>query len=279
MTSEISSKTLGILAGNGTFPETLIASARKSCPGIRIIVCGFPNETKPELEDLADEFEWFRLGQLSKPLAFLKKHGVTELMMAGGIAPKNLFDLRPDMRALYIFATLKERNAETIFGAIADFLANEGIRLLSSTTYMEDSIPRPGHICGPKLKKRRFADIELGVKVARQMCLLYVGQCVCVRHGTVLSVEAFESTNDCLARGGKIGKGEDVTAIKLCKFDQDMRFDAPCVGAQTIESCHQTGVSAFVVYSEKTIVLEKEKVKELCEKYNVTLYAVEPVQG
>ena len=276
MSIPVETKVLGIIAGNGTFPETLIAAARKNCPGIRIIVCGFPNETKPELAELADEFEWFRLGQLTKPLAFFKKHGVTELMMAGGIAPKNLFDLRPDMRALIILAKLKERNAETMFSAIADFMEANGIKLLLSTTFMEDHIPAPGHIFGPQLKKRRFSDIDLGVKVASEMCRLYVGQCVCVRNGTVLSVEAFESTNDCLMRGGQIGKGKDVTAIKLCKLNQDMRFDAPCVGAQTLESCHSAGISAFVVYSEKTIILEKEKVEHLCDKYGITLYAVDP---
>lgn len=276
MSSTSCPKVLGIIAGNGTFPETLINAARKQNPGIKIVVCAFPNETKPELAEIADELEWFRLGQLSKPLAFFKKHGVTELMMAGGIAPKNLFELRPDMRALIILAKLKERNAETIFTAIANYMEENGIKLQLSTTYMEDHIPSPGHIYGPKLKKRRFADVNLGVRIAKEMCRLYVGQCVCVRHGTVLSVEAFESTNDCLMRGGQIGKGKDVSAIKLCKMDQDMRFDAPCVGAQTIESCHNAGISAFVVYSEKTIILEKEKVEELCDKYGITLYAVAP---
>lgn len=276
MSTYPSPSVLGIIAGNGTFPETLIAAARKQSHGIRIVVCGFPNETKPELAELADEFEWFRLGQISKPLAFFKKHGVTEMMMAGGIAPKNLFDLRPDMRALILLSRLKERNAETMFGAIAGYMEENGIKLLLSTSFMEDHIPQPGHIYGPNLKKRRFADVELGVKVSGEMCRLYVGQCVCVRHGTILAVEAFESTNDCLSRGGAIGKGKDVTAVKLCKLDQDMRFDAPCVGAQTIESCHTAGISAFVVYSDKTIILEKEKVKDLCEKYGITLYAVAP---
>ncbi len=267
---------LGILAGNGTFPETLIASARKHCPGIKIVVCGFPNETRPEVADMADVFEWFRVGQLSKPLAFFRKHGVSEAMMAGGIAPRNLFDLRPDMRALIILAKLKQRNAETLFTAIADYMEENGVKLLPSTTYMEDYIPSPGLVFGPSLKKRRLDDVELGVKVAREVCRLYVGQCVCVRHGTVLSVEAFESTNDCLKRGGQIGKGKDVTAVKLCKFEQDMRFDAPCVGAATIEVCREAGISAFVVYSGKTLILEKEEVKRLCEEYGITLLAVAP---
>ncbi|MEG2248123.1 MAG: UDP-2,3-diacylglucosamine diphosphatase LpxI, partial [Akkermansia sp.] len=231
MDSITPTKTLGIFAGNGTFPQTLIKAARSQVPGIRIIVGGFYNETLPGVAQDADEYEEFRLGQLSKPAAFFKKHGVTEVMMAGGIAPKNLFELRPDMKALLMLAKMKERNAETLFTGIADFLEANGLHVILSTTYMDDYIPQAGHIYGPKLKKRRFDDIDLGVRMAAEMCRLYIGQCVCVRHGTILSVEAFDGTNDCLARGGRIGQGKDVTAIKLCKLDQDMRFDAPCVGA------------------------------------------------
>lgn len=275
MTIQLEHNVLGIIAGNGTFPETLIQSARKHIPDIKIVVCGFVNETKLEVEALADEFSWFKVGQLSKPLAFLKKHNVKEIMMAGGIAPKNLFDMRPDLTTLMILAKLKQRNAETMFKAIAQYLEDNGMKLLLSTTFMDDNIPQAGHIFGPKLKDRRSSDVEIGVSIAKEMCRLYVGQCVTVRHGTILSVEAFESTNDCLMRGGIMGKGKDVTAVKLCKLDQDMRFDAPCVGAQTIESCHNAGVSAFVVYADKTLILEKEKVKELCDKYKITLMAVE----
>ena len=266
---------LGIIAGNGTFPETLIQAAKKKIPHLKVVVAGFVNETKPDVEGLADEFEWFRVGQLSKPLAFFKKHGVENVMMAGGIAPKNLFDMRPDLKALMLLAKLKKRNAETLFTAIADFMEDNGVHVLLSTSFMEDHIPSPGHIYGPKLKERRLSDVALGVEMSKEMCRLYIGQCVTVRHGTVLSVEAFESTNDCLQRGGSMGKGKDVTAVKLCKLDQDMRFDAPCVGAQTIESCHNAGVSAFVVYADKTLILEKEQVAHLCDKYDITLMAVE----
>ncbi len=280
MNETVPTDTLGILAGNGTFPVTLIQAARQQSPGIKIVVCGFPGETDSSVADAADIYQEFKLGQLSKPVEFFKKNGVDKVMMAGGIVPTSLFDLRPDMKALFILAKMKKRNAETLFSAIADFLEENGIRVLLSTTYMDEHIARAGHIFGPELKKRRLGDVELGCEIAAEMCRLYVGQCVCVRHGTILSVEAFDGTNDCLMRGGRIGKGKDVTAVKLCKLDQDMRFDAPCVGAGTIESCHKAGVSAFVVYADKTLVLEKEKVKRLCSEYGITLLAVPfPTEG
>ena len=238
---------IGIVAGSGVYPETFIAAARAQSPGVKLVVAAFHNETKPELATLADATEWFRVAQLGKMIRFFRREGVTEAVMMGQISPKNLFDMRPDLRVLMILARLKERNAETLFGAVADELAKEGITVLSATTFLDDLLPGPGHVCGPPLKKRQLADAEFGFRIAKQTSSMDIGQSVVVRHGTVLAVEAFEGTNACIRRGGELGRGKDALLVKVSKPNQDFRFDVPVVGPQTIETCASAGVTAIAI--------------------------------
>jgi DUF1009 family protein len=140
---------LGIIAGNGVYPFLIARAARQS--GVAAIhVAAFENETQPELADHADSIEWMRVGQLSRLMRFFEKTGVRRAIMAGQIAPKNLFDLRPDFRVLTILGSLKRRNAETLFGAVGDELAKIGVDLLPATTYLEESLANEGLIAGPK---------------------------------------------------------------------------------------------------------------------------------
>jgi DUF1009 family protein len=269
-----SPRTIGIIAGSGVYPETFIAAARRESPGVRLVLCGFPGETKPELEALVDATEWVRVGQLSKPIKFFLREGATEVVMMGQISPKNLFELRTDLRALMMFARIKQRNAETIFGAIAGELAKDGITVLPATTFLEDHLPGPGHVCGPVFKKRQLADADFGFRIAKQTSALDIGQSVVVRHGTVLAAEAFEGTNACIRRGGELGRGKDVLLVKVSKPNQDFRFDVPVVGPQTIETCAAAGVGGIAIEAGKTLLLDKERVAELCVKHQIGIHAV-----
>jgi DUF1009 family protein len=273
-TSPTSSRTIGIIAGSGVYPETFIAAARRHSPGVRLVMCAFPGETRPELEKLVDATEWIRIGQLSKPIKFFCREGATEVVMMGQIAPKNLYELRTDLRALMMFARLKERNAETIFGAISDELAKDGITVLPATTFLEDHLPGPGPVCGPVFKKRQLADAEFGFRIAKQTSALDIGQSVVVRHGTVLAAEAFEGTNGCIKRGGELGRGKDVLLVKVSKPKQDFRFDVPVIGPQTIETCAAAGVGGIAIEAGKTLLLEKDLVAELCTKLQIGIHAV-----
>lgn len=266
---------IGIIAGNGVYPETFIEAARRKSPGIRLVMAAFENETKPELASRVDATEWFRVGQLGKLIRFFKKQGATESIMVGQIAPKNLFDLRPDLRTLMLLARVKERNAETLFGAIGDELGKDGITLLPATTFLEDLLPPPGPVCGPALKKRQLDDAAFGYRIAKESSRLDIGQSVVVRHGTVLAVEAFEGTNACIRRGGELGRGKDVMLVKVSKQNQDFRFDVPVIGPHTIETCVEAGVSAIVVEARRTLVLEKDRVAQLCSEHGVGVHAVE----
>ncbi len=260
---------IGIIAGNGIYPETFIAAARKA--GVsRLIACAFENETKPDLASKVDAIEWVRVGQLSRMIRFFRKESVTECVMVGQIAPKNLFDLRPDFRTLLMLAKLKRRNAETLFGAIGDELKKEGITLLPATTFLEDQMPKAGHIAGPAPKKRRLEDAAFGFAIAKESSRLDIGQTVVVKNGTVLAVEAFEGTNDCIRRGGALGKG-GATMVKVSKPAQDMRFDVPVLGPETIRVAAEAGVDLIAVEAGKTLLLGREELENLCAKHRVSL--------
>lgn len=270
---------IGIIAGSGVYPATFIAAARRQCPGVKLVVAAFHGETDPDLADQADATEWFRVAQLGKMIRFFRSEGVTEAVMMGQISPKNLFDLRPDLRVLLILARVKERNAETLFGAIADELGKEGIEVLSATTFLDDHLPAAGHVCGPTFGKRQLADADFGFRIAKETSAHDIGQSVVVRHGTVLAVEAFEGTNACIRRGGELGRGKDVMLVKVSKPNQDFRFDVPVVGPQTLETCAAAGVRGITIEAKRTLLLEKEKVAELCAKHQIGIHALDGAAG
>ena len=267
-------RTIGIIAGSGVYPETFLAAARRQAPGVRLVVAAFHGETKPELAAQADAIEWFRVAQLGKVLRYFRRERVGEAVMMGQISPKKLFDMRPDLRVLIILARLKERNAETLFGAIVEELAKEGIVVLPATTFLDDHLPGPGHVCGPPFTQRQLGDAEFGFRIAKHTSALDIGQSVVVRHGTVLAVEAFEGTNACIQRGGELGHGKDVMLIKVSKPDQDFRFDVPVIGPHTIETCAAAGVGAITLEAGKTLLLEKELVAELCDHHKIGIRAM-----
>ncbi len=263
---------LGIIAGNGAYPATMAAAARRA--GVRrLVAAAFENETRPDLQASVDDIEWMRVGHLGRMIKFFRRCGAQEAVMVGQIAPANLFELRPDMRTLLMLARLKERNAESIFGGIAGELAKDGITLLPATVFLEHDLAQAGHIAGPVLKAKDMADADFGFKIARETSRLDIGQTVVVRRGTVLAVEAFEGTNECLKRGGALGKGR-ATAVKVSKPGQDLRFDVPVVGVQTIETAAAAGIRLIAVEAGMTLLLEKAEVFRLCQERGVTLAGV-----
>ncbi len=262
-------ETLGLIAGNGQYPFTMAEEARRA--GVkRLVVAAFENETRPELARLADAVEWLRVGQLSRMIRFFRGEGVAHAVMVGQIAPRNLFDLRPDLRTLMMLAKVKERNAETLFGAVASELASDGIELLPATSYLDRHLAPVGHICGPVRRARDMEDVDFGARMAREMSRLDVGQTVVVRRGTVLAVEAFEGTNECLRRGGAMGKGKAVM-VKVSKPGQDLRFDVPVIGAQTVVTAADAGIQIIGVEAGKTLILERREVERLSGERGVTV--------
>ncbi|GAA5482527.1 LpxI family protein [Haloferula sargassicola] len=267
-------RTIGIIAGNGAYPMIFIEAARRKCPGIRLVMAAFENETRDEAAKAVDAVDWMRVGQLGKLIKFFRKQGATEAIMVGQIAPKNLFDLRPDLRTLKLLARVPERNAESLFGGIAEELGKDGITLLPATTFLEDLLPGPGHVFGPRFKDRQLHDAEFGFTIAKETSRLDIGQTIVVRHGTVLAVEAFEGTNACIRRGGELGRGKNVMLVKVSKPNQDFRFDVPVIGPDTIRTCAESGVGAISIEAGRTLLLEADEVKRLCEEKGIGLHAV-----
>lgn len=261
------------MAGNGAYPRMFVEAARARGEEIKLALAAFHNETRPELESECDACEWLRVGQLGRLLKFFKREGVREAVMVGQIAPKNLFDLRPDIRTLKLLARVPERNAETLFGAIADELEAVGIRLLPATTFLEDYLPGAGAVGGPALKARQLDDAAFGYRIAKETSRLDIGQTVVVRHGTVLAVEAFEGTNRCIERGGELGRGKHVMLVKVSKPNQDFRFDVPVVGPDTIDHCQRAGIEAIVIEAGRTLLVEREEVLRRCDVHRISLHA------
>ena len=262
---------LGIIAGNGVYPKVLAAAARKA--GVKTIVAAaFTDETDPAIDKLVDVVEWLRVGQLGRLLKFFREHEVHCAIMAGQIAPKNLFDLRPDVKALVVLAKLKQRNAESIFTAIADELGKADVHLLSATTFLETDLAAKGLIVGAKLSRSEEEDVDLGWNVAKQIAGLDIGQTIVVKNGTVLAVEAFEGTNDAIKRGGALAR-EAAVMIKVAKPNQDMRFDVPVIGVETIKVAAEAKLRVIAVEAGKTLLLERDKVVDAAKRAKISMVA------
>ncbi len=264
--------TLLIIAGNGHYPFQLAEAARRQ--GVkRLCAAAFENETDPALSGLVDDLRWLRVGQLGKLVSYAKETGATKAIMAGQIAPKNLFDLRPDFAALLVLAKLKERNAETLFGAVADQLAKTGVELLPATTFLEEFLAPEGHFAGPTPRRRTNDDVAFGLRIAKEVSRLDIGQTVVVRNGTVLAVEGFEGTNEAIKRGAALGRGQAV-AVKVSKPNQDFRFDVPVVGPLTLEAGASAGLSALAVEAGRTLLVEPDRLRALANEHKISIIGV-----
>jgi UDP-2,3-diacylglucosamine hydrolase len=262
---------LGIIAGSRSLPLEFARLARKA--GVKkLVAVAFDGETDPALAPLVDDIVWLKVGQLSKMIAAFTDRSVTQCVMAGQIAPKNLFDLRPDLRAMAVLLRLKVKNAHTIFGAIANELKKDGVDLIDATPWLEPLILGKDFHIGLKLSDEQKADVAFGLRIARETSRLEIGQTVVVKNGTVLAVEAFEGTDKCLGRGGELaGKDGGAVAVKLAKAGHDMRFDIPCIGQQTVEICAKSGVSVLAFEPGRTLLLEQEACANLAKKNRISL--------
>ena len=262
---------LGIIAGNGVYPRILATAARKA--GVKkIVAAAFTDETDSGISGLVDVVEWLRVGQLGRLQKLFQHHDVHRAIMAGQIAPKNLFDLRPDVKALLVLAKLKQRNAESIFTAIADELGKADVHLLPATTFLDEDLAAKGLIAGAKLSRAEEEDVDLGWNVAKEIARLDIGQTIIVKNGTVLAVEAFEGTNYAIERGGTLAR-EGAVMIKVAKPRQDMRFDVPVIGIETIRVATEAKLRVIAVEAGKTLLLERDKVLGFAEQAKISIVA------
>ena len=234
----------------------------------------FKRETEASIDKHADEVAWIHLGQLGAMLEALKASGVKQVVMAGQITPTHLFNIRVDTPMLNLLKRLDMRNAETIFGAVANELKDIGIELMPASMFMEAHMPDPGLLSKRAPTEIEQKDIDLGIKVALTSSGMDVGQTVVVKHGTVLAVEAFEGTDETIERAHRLG-GTDIVIVKLAKRGHDMRFDIPVIGMHTMKLLKKMKVAVLAIEARRSILLEREKIVDEANNLNLCLTAVQ----
>lgn len=263
---------LGMIAGKGVYPLEFARAARAQ--GVqRLFAVAFKGETERSLEKLVDDVRWLYVGQLEAMLDAFRAGGVAQAVMVGQITPTHLFRVRPDRAMLNLLGGLKQRNAETIFGAIGDEMKKIGIDLAPASLFMESAMPKPGLIGTRAPTAEEQADIDLGLQVAKSTSGLDIGQTVVVKRGTILAVEAFEGTDAAIRRAGELG-GEGAVVVKVAKRGHDMRFDIPVVGMHTFKSLKKAGISALAVEAGRTILLERERLIAEADRLQIAFMAV-----
>jgi hypothetical protein len=240
--------------------------------GIPLRLIAFEGETAPELLASFPEAERHsvHVGQVGKTLKLLEKFGAGYALMAGQVTPRRLFDgLRPDLKAAQILLSLKRRNAETIFGAVAKEIEALGIRLLDARAFLDEHLASPGCMTGGRFPIDKEY-LDHGIHIARECARLDIGQGCVVRKGTVLAVEAFEGTDEMLTRAGGL-KADETLFVKTVKARQDFRFDVPCFGVRTLETMQAAGLRAAALESNGVILLDKPAVIEKARGWKISL--------
>ncbi len=230
---------------------------------VEVIALGIKGVTDQSLNKIVNELHYFKLGQIDKPIQTLKSSGVTQAVMAGKVQHASLFGgVLPDFRAAKLLARLPDKRTDTILRAVADEFAKDGIKLLSSSTYLAHLLAPEGLLTTRKPDSAETADIRLGWKAAKALAGLDIGQTVVVAHGAIVAVEGMEGTDDCILRAGALARrqGEQprLCVVKVAKPNQDFRFDLPVIGLDTLSILRQAGVTSLALEAATTLLFDKE---------------------
>src|SRR5271169_5747862 len=262
---------IGLIAGNGTFPLLILDAARAQ--GFEVVVVAIKEEASPEIEDHgATSVHWLSLGELSKLIETFQREGVRRAVMAGQVKHKQIFSaIRPDWRLAKLLLSLTTRNTDSLLGAVAKVLAEEGITLENSTWLLEPLLVKSGVLTRRVPTEQERKNIEYGRAVARQLAHHDIGQTVVVAESACVAVEAMEGTDATIERAGPIMRslhGEAstlsraLTVVKIAKPNQDMRFDVPVVGIKTIEVMQAAGATCLAVDAGRCLLLDGNKIIE-----------------
>ncbi len=268
------SRPVVLIAGQGRYPALVAESIRAA--GVPLRLVAMDEETAPELQATfaEDERALIKVGQVGAMLKAIKRLGAGHAFMAGQVSPRRLFSgLHPDLKALTLLATLKRRNAETIFGAIAKEIEGIGVRLLDARAFIDAHLATPGAMTRKKLPIDREY-VEHGLHIARECARLDIGQGCVVRKGTVLAVEAYEGTDEMIRRAGTL-KTEEALYVKTVKARQDYRFDVPCFGLKTLDSLDAANIRAAVLEAGRVILIDKPAVIARAERLGIALHGAE----
>ena len=274
---------LGLIAGNGSFPLLLLDAARAQ--GAQVVVAAIKEEASPLIEGRgAASVHWLSLGELSKLIDTFKREGVSTAVMAGQVKHKQIFSaIRPDWRLAKMLLSLGTRNTDSLIGAVAKVLEDEGIHLISSTSYLEPLLARPGLLTRRGPTEAELKDIDYGRRVARHLAQYDIGQTVIIAEAACVAVEAMEGTDATIVRAGEIMKSaaaggdsalsSNLTVVKVAKPNQDMRFDVPVIGLKTIETMARSGATCLAIDAGKCLFLDGEKIIQAADEAGIAVVA------
>ena len=273
---------LGLIAGNGRFPFLVLDAARAE--GYEVIVAAIQEEAFPEIESHgASAVHWLSLGELSKLIETFKREGVHRAIMAGQVKHKQIFSsIRPDWRLAKLLLSLGTRNTDSLLGAVAKVLADEGITLENSTSLLEPLLAKPGVLTKRAPSEQEKKNIAYGRIVARNLAEYDIGQSVVIAESACVAVEAMEGTDETIERAGKIMASLEsdpstlsraLTVVKIAKPNQDMRFDVPVIGVRTIEAMQKAGASCLAVDAGKCLLLDGDAIISVADEAKITILA------
>jgi len=282
----LANEKLGLIAGNGNFPLLLLDAALAQ--GAQVIVAAIKEETSPLIERRgAIAVHWLSLGELGKLIETFKREGVRTAIMAGQVKHKQIFSaIRPDWRLAKVLLSLTTRNTDSLIGAVAKVLADEGIHLISSTSYLEPLLAKPGVLTRRPPTDAEQKNIEYGRAVARHLAQYDIGQTVVIAESACVAVEAMEGTDAAILRAGEIMRSlsddsasdapvlsRSLTVVKVAKPNQDMRFDVPVIGVKTVETMQRAGASCLAVDAGKCLFLDGGSIVETADKAGISIVA------
>jgi UDP-2,3-diacylglucosamine hydrolase len=265
-------KTIGLIAGNNQFPFLFARAAQDQ--GYNVIAAGVFGDTSPMLYFTVKAFRYFKVGELKKLFAYFRANNVQEVIMAGQVNPDNLFNpsVKLDEEFQILAQALRDRKTDTIFGAVADRLAQEGMTLLDSTFLLNKYLAPKGTLTkrGPTLSE--LADIDFGFTIAKLMGGIDIGQTVVVKEKAIVAIEAMEGTDRAIERGGQIAHSGAVV-VKTSKPKQDNRFDVPVIGPRTIQTMARVKAACLCIEAGKTLIIDRDKTVALANKSGICIVA------
>jgi DUF1009 family protein len=279
---------LGLIAGNGRFPFLLLDAARAN--GNEVVVAAIKEETDPEMDDRAAadpgvRVHWLSLGELSRLIETFQREGVHQAVMAGQVKHKQIFSsIRPDWRLAKLLLSLRTRNTDMLLGAVAKVLGDEGIELIASTAYLEPLLALPGVLTARAPNEQEQQDISYGREMARGLAAFDLGQTVVVAAQACIAIEAMEGTDATIERAGALMRslGEpastlerSLTVVKVAKPKQDLRFDVPVIGIQTIRTMMAAGATCLALEARRTLIFDRDAVRAEADAAGIAVIALE----
>ncbi len=274
-------RTLGLIAGSGGLPLEVAAAAREQ--GVEVAVVAIEEHTDPAIAELASRGTcWIRVGELGRLVRALQEQAVDEVILAGAVAKRGALrdpsQLGLDARALAVMARLKDRGDDALLRAVAAELESEGLTVVASTRYLQDRLTRLGRLAGPTPTPVVESDLALGLRVAKGLGTHDVGQSAVVKQGTVLAVEAVEGTDAMMRRAAALG-GAGAVLVKAAKPGQDLRFDVPAIGLQTVELARRCELLAIGLEADRTLVLDRARTLAEAERQQLAVIGLRLEQG